>query len=125
MSYDIHKTIVTNKIDNKVTEIKNYTLLAMDTTNANKVLPAAAPTDVPAGVLKCGIAPNAIITEHAVEVVVEKYTRVIYGASVTRGDKLTSDANGFAITATGTDEVWGVAESTGVVNEVGTIRLTI
>lgn len=47
---------------------------------------------------------------------------VIYGGNVTRGDLLTADANGKAIATTTTgNRVIGVAEVSGVANDIGAV----
>lgn len=49
---------------------------------------------------------------------------VIYGGTVTAGDKLTSDASGRAITSvTATHKTIGVARVSGVINQIGEVLL--
>lgn len=51
---------------------------------------------------------------------------VIYGGTVTRGDKLTSNATGQAITSTaGTDKIIGFAEISGVVGDIGAVLIQL
>lgn len=60
-----------------------------------------------------------------VEVIIEGEADVLYGGTVTRGDLVTSDASGRAVTAApgaGTNNrIIGVAKISGVVGDVGTI----
>ncbi len=63
-----------------------------------------------------------------VEVIIEGEADVLYGGTVTRGDLLTSDATGRAVTAApgaGTNNrIIGIAKVSGVVGDVGTVLVT-
>jgi hypothetical protein len=51
---------------------------------------------------------------------------VVYGGTVTRGDKLTSNATGQAITSTAdTDKIIGFAEISGVLNDIGAVLIQL
>lgn len=58
-----------------------------------------------------------------VDVIREGITPVLYGASVTRGQPLTSDAQGRAIPANTGQQVAGYAEVSGAADELGAIHL--
>jgi hypothetical protein len=64
-----------------------------------------ASTDSRADIIRAGLAP------------------VVYGGSVTRGDLLTSDANGKAVTAGDGDRAIGIAEISGVADDIGSVFL--
>jgi hypothetical protein len=88
-----------------------------------------------AGEQSLGVLQNDPTSGKGAAVRVMGVTKVVYGAGVTAGDKVTSDASGKAIKATaasvsaGTPEplagshVIGIALKTGVLNDVGSIAL--
>lgn len=49
---------------------------------------------------------------------------VIYGGTVTRGTKLTTNAAAKAVAATDGDSVIGIAEVSGVANDIGSVLIT-
>jgi len=50
---------------------------------------------------------------------------ITYGGNVTRGDKLTADAQGRAVTTTTTGAHYGgIAEVSGVLGDIGTVMVT-
>jgi len=58
-----------------------------------------------------------------VDVVLSGISDVVYGATVERGAKLTTDAQGRAIPATGAAQVVGTAMVYGEVDQIGTVLL--
>jgi hypothetical protein len=85
------------------------------------VVQAAAATDASIGVttsLPAGAGERCDVIRNGV-------AEVIYGGNVTRGDALTSDANGKAIKATAVAQrVIGFAEVSGAANDVGAVRIS-
>lgn len=50
---------------------------------------------------------------------------IVYGGTVARGDKLTADAQGRAVTTTTTGAHYGgIAEVSGVIGDIGTVLVT-
>ncbi len=84
------------------------------------VVPAAADTDALLGVSTSLAADSGA----RVDVILEGVAEVLYGGTVTRGDPLTSDANGKAVTATDNgSRIVGFAIVSGVSGDVGSVRL--
>lgn len=85
----------------------------------NTLVQSAAAGD--AHVAVCGAlgagAGEQLDAHHAGAVPVE------YGGNVTRGDELTSDGSGRAVTAATTNRVIGVALESGVLGTIGTVNL--
>lgn len=86
------------------------------------------------GVLQASAATNALIgvakpldeayaSGDRVEVVRAGIAEVEYGGTVTRGDNLTSDANGEAITAAYGEQIIGRAEVSGVSGDIGSVMI--
>lgn len=48
---------------------------------------------------------------------------VVYGGNITRGQPLTSDADGKAIVASGGQRIIGFAEESGVLNDIGSVLI--
>lgn len=46
---------------------------------------------------------------------------IVYGGNVTRGDPLTADAQGRAVTAAAGDRIGGFAEVSGALGDIGTV----
>jgi hypothetical protein len=86
------------------------------------VVQAAAATDKLVGVTT---ALDAASTDARVDVIRAGIAEVEYGGNVTRGDLLTADANGKAITATAAAgsnvRTIGVAEVSGVSGDIGSV----
>lgn len=59
--------------------------------------------------------------EGRVDVILDGVATVEYGGTVTRGDFLTSDANGCAVTASAGDEIVGRALISGVSGDYGSV----
>lgn len=109
----------------------------------NTVVQAAAATDlsigiskVPQGqrqrVIQTGNTPPVIpgvtiVSGERIDVVLSGIADVLYGANVTRGQKLTSDAIGRAIPAApaagANAQIVGIAGSSGVAGDIGTVYL--
>ena len=53
-----------------------------------------------------------------IDVALAGIAEVQLGGTVTRGSMLTSDANGKAVVAVPTNTIWGVAQASGVANDV-------
>lgn len=83
------------------------------------VVQAAASTDALIGVLR-GI--TAAVLGDRVDVIQDGMADVVCGGNVTRGDKLTSDANGAAVTWS-TGRVLGVALESGVAGDIIPVEL--
>ena len=83
------------------------------------VVQGAAATDLLIGVVDI---PNAAVSGNRVDVVRDDLTLVELGGTVTRGDFLTADSNGKAVTAAPAagvnNRVIGVAETSGVSGDV-------
>jgi hypothetical protein len=80
------------------------------------VTAAVAAADAAIGIVVSNVA--IAIGDH-VDVARDSFPDVQYGAAVTRGDLLTSDANGHAITAVSPARVIGVAEVSAVAGDIG------
>jgi hypothetical protein len=57
------------------------------------------------------------------DVIAAGFTEVKIGGAVTRGDSLTTDASGRAVTAAGTDRVIGIALQDAVADDIAAIML--
>lgn len=83
------------------------------------VVQGAAATDALIGVVDI---PGAAVSGNRVDVVRDDLTLVEYGDTVTRGDLLTSDANGKAVTAAPAagvnNRIIGIAEVSGVAGDI-------
>jgi hypothetical protein len=90
----------------------------------NNVTPAAAATDLSVGV---STSLAAAINE-PVDVILQGVAEVTYGGAVTRGQLLTSDANGKAVAAApaagANNRVIGVAMVSGVLDDVGCVLIS-
>jgi len=81
---------------------------------------ATAATDK---IIGCTSDIDALDTEPC-DVFRHKIARVIYGAAVTKGDRLTANAAGRAIpTVTQGDSYIGIAEITGVAGDIGSVAI--
>lgn len=81
---------------------------------------AAAATDLLAGVS----GPLTIASGERVDVKRIGIAEVEYGGTITRGQKLTTDANGKAVAATSDgDQIIGIAEVSGVAGDIGSVLL--
>lgn len=85
------------------------------------VLQASAATDALIGVAKP--LDEAYASGDRLEVVRAGIAEVEYGGTVTRGDNLTSDANGKAITAAYGEQIIGRAEVSGVSGDIGSVMI--
>ena len=100
---------------------KQYYIVAVDTSNDQSVVLAAAATDPIVGVLQNK--PKAL---QAGLVRFIGTSKVIAGGTITRGDKVTSDSNGKAITTTtNKDTLVGVALSSAVSGDIVEILLNV
>lgn len=98
--------------------IAAFTIVKPGATDGSWV-PAAAATD-----LACGVAGElAVASGERVDVARVGVADVLYGAAVTRGQKLTADAQGRAIPAAAGNHVIGTAEVTGVAGDVGSLLI--
>lgn len=75
-----------------------------------------------------GIAQHSTVSANdEIAVMVEGISRVVAGGTITRGDYLTSDANGKAVTAAPAaginNNIIGIAQKSGVVNDIITVRI--
>lgn len=76
-----------------------------------------------AGSNAIGVLDNKPPSGRAAAVNVQGRVKVVYGASVTRGDPLTSDSTGRAITQTGQNPICAYAEESGAVNEIHNVLM--
>jgi hypothetical protein len=88
-----------------------------------EVVPASGPTDLIIG----GNGNIGAALGDRIDIIVEDYVEVRLGGTVTRGDKLTADANGLAVTAapaTGVNaHIIGYATVSGVLNDIIWMRI--
>lgn len=88
------------------------------------VTPATASSDALIGVTGA-VVPNA--AESPADIILSGATEVEYGGAVTRGDLLTSDASGRAITAApaagANVRIIGTAMSSGVLGDIGSVHI--
>lgn len=93
----------------------------------NTVILAAAATDSLLGVVDIPAQSSASSGER-VDVVLTGVTEVEYGGTVTRGQELTSDANGRAVAASPAagvnNRIIGIALKSGVVGDIGSVLLS-
>lgn len=86
------------------------------------VIQAAAATDLSIGVSDLGAA-----SAEYCDVIIDGIALVEYGGNVTRGDKLTADADGKAVTAApaaGVNaQIIGIAMLSGVSGDIGSVRI--
>jgi hypothetical protein len=102
--------------------INIHTIVKMS--DDNTVVAAAASTDALIGVLR-GVnflGTTAAAVGDRVDVIQDGMADVVCGGTVTRGDKLTSDANGAAVTWS-TGRVLGIALRSGVVGDIIPVEL--
>lgn len=64
---------------------------------------------------------GADAAEDSIDIALSGAVEVEYGAAVTRGQKLTADANGRAVPAATTNQVIGVAMVSGVLGDIGSM----
>lgn len=78
-----------------------------------------------AGDLHIGVSGElgADAAEDRVDITMTDVPEVEYGAAVTRGQKLTADASGRAVPAATTNQVIGVAMESGVLGDIGSVRI--
>lgn len=90
----------------------------------NHVLVSAASTDAHIGVTGA-VVPQAV--ESPIDIIMDDIAEIEYGGAVTRGDLLTSDAQGRAVTAApaaGVNaRIIGQAMSSGVLGDIGSVHL--
>jgi Uncharacterized conserved protein (DUF2190) len=96
-----------------------YCIVKMDTAADQSVVLAAAATDPIVGVLQnLPKAGKAAVVRHA------GTTKVFAGGTITRGDMVTSDASGHAITTTtNKDRMLGIALSSAVASDIVEVLL--
>lgn len=100
---------------------KQYYIVAVDTSNDESVVLAAAGTDPVVGVLQ-----NKPKAAAAALVRFIGTSKVIAGGSITRGDKVTSDSNGKAVTTTSAnDQVLGRALSSAATGDLVEVLLSM
>lgn len=98
---------------------KQYYIVKVDTSNAQSVVLAAAGTDPIVGVLQ-----NKPAAGKMANVQILGTAKVIAGGSVTRGDLVTSDSNGKAVTTTtNKDVILGRALDTAASGDVFEVQL--
>lgn len=86
-------------------------------TTDDLVVPATEGTAV-------GVSADAsAVPGERVDIVMTGATPVRYGATVTRGDRLTSDANGSVVKAVDGDQSVGIALLSGVAGDIGSVLL--
>jgi len=105
------------------TTVTKYRIVKHGTADA-QVVPAAAVSDSLLGVVA---ELDGAVGEH-VDVVLSGIADVEYGGAVTRGDPLTSDASGLAVTAAPAagvnNRIIGFANVSGVSGDVGSVLIT-
>jgi Uncharacterized conserved protein (DUF2190) len=85
------------------------------------VVAAAAAADLAVGVSDV----LAVVAGERVDIHVSGLADVVYGGAVTRGQALTSDAQGRAIAASNAGEICiGFAEVSGVANDIGSVAIS-
>lgn len=95
------------------TAVPGYTIATL-ATGANAVETANAGTDALIGVTtSIGTQDNA-----RCDVIMGGIVEVLIGGAVTKGDLLTTDASGHAVTAISTDRKLGIALATGVSGDI-------
>ena len=104
--------------------LTKYRIVMFGTTGDDYVTPAAAVSDKLLGVTTD---VDTVINTRG-DVVVEGITDVEYGGTVTRGDKLTTDSSGRAVTAAPAagvnNNIIGIAMVSGVVTDVGAVKIS-
>ena len=100
-------------------------LIVKFTANDLEVTPSAAATDKHVGV---SVPTITVPAGQRVDVVVDGIAQVQAGGAITRGDPLTSDANGKAVTAAPgagvNNRLIGFAEVSAVANDIIPVRLS-
>lgn len=91
----------------------------LSTSADRTVILVAASTDIPYGVVQ-----NKPTSGQAADVGIVGVTKVKAGGTVTRGDSLMFNGSGLAVTATGSNVVWGYALESAVNNQIMTARIT-
>ena len=113
--------LVKNNIADAV--IPAYTLVKYGTADGH-IIPAAAVLD---SILGISTDIPAAIGDRC-DVIVEGVADVIYGGTVTRGDLLTTNATGQAVTAApaaaANNRIVGVAVVSGVLNDIGQVKIS-
>lgn len=90
------------------------------------VIQATAADDVLIGVSipGSGSDPSGMVDEDEIlDMATAGTPAVEYGDTVTRGEKLTSDAQGRAVPAAGGNNVIGTAMNSGVANDIGSVQI--
>lgn len=101
--------------------LKQFYIVAVDTSNDHAVVLGAAATDPIVGVLQ-----NKPKANQGALVRFIGTTKVIAGGTITRGDRVTSDANGKAITTTSTgNAVLGRALVSAVAGDILEVMLAL
>lgn len=85
--------------------------------NDGEVVQASAASDMLIGASGIVAAEDG----HRIDVHMSDIAEVTYGGSVSRGDLLTSDDDGKAVTATAGDRAVGIALVDGVANDIGSV----
>lgn len=101
--------------------VAGYRIVKHDTTDT-AVIQADSAADLSIGVSSH---VGAAAGDDTVDVVMAGITEVELGGSVTRGQPLTSDANGKAVTAAATNATIGRALSSGVSGDIVPVMLSI
>jgi hypothetical protein len=88
-----------------------------------EVVPASGPTDLIIG----GNGNIGAALGDRIDIIVDDFVEVRLGGTVTRGDKLTADANGLAVTAApaagANAQIAGYATVSGVLNDIIWMRI--
>lgn len=102
--------------------VNPYRIVKFDTAD-NLVIQGAAATDTTIGINQ---SPQAALVNQQVMLAFQGVGKVELGGSVTRGDLLTSDSVGRAVTslAAPTDRVIGVALQSGVLGDIVRVSIT-
>jgi Uncharacterized conserved protein (DUF2190) len=100
---------------------KQYYIVAVDTSNDSAVVLAAAATDPIVGVLRNKPKAGAAAVYRFLGT-----SKVIAGGTITRGDFITSDANGKAITTTtASNATLGIALQSAVAGDIFEVQLNV
>ena len=106
--------------------IENRRIVKFGTAD-HQVVKAAAATDTPIGVSHEPDNDGAPGAGDRIDVALAGIVEVDYGGAVTRGDLLTSDANGKAVAAApgagANNGIIGIAEISGVDGDIGEVRI--
>lgn len=101
-------------------DIAGYRVVKFGTTDA-LVAQASAAADNTIGVSNMIGAVAA--DDDTVDIVMSGIAEIEYGGTITRGAKLTCDANGKAIAAATTNSVIGIAMVSGVAGDIGSLLI--